>query len=60
MRKTGLLVFLSLALLAVLYYFFQTPTQDPATVALTTSSSVSDFASIYYGELARPLYPDTS
>jgi cellulose synthase (UDP-forming) len=60
MRKTGLLILLGLALLTVLYFFFITPTQDPATVALTSSSSVGDYASIYYGELSRPLYPDKS
>jgi cellulose synthase (UDP-forming) len=60
MRKTVLIAVLGIALLAVIFLFIQLPTQDPATAAFTSNSSVADYASIYYGELSRPLFPDTS
>jgi cellulose synthase catalytic subunit (UDP-forming) len=60
MRKTALIAVLGIFLVAVLVLFWQLPTQDSATAAFTSSSSVADYASIYYGELSRPLFPDTS
>jgi cellulose synthase (UDP-forming) len=60
MKKTGLLVIVAVALLAVLYYFFMTPTQTPDSMTLSSTATIGDYASTYYGELSRPLYPDKS
>jgi cellulose synthase (UDP-forming) len=59
-KKVLLLAVLLIAVIVVVFFFTQVSTQDPATAVYTSSSSISDYASIYYGELSRPLFPDTS
>lgn len=44
----------------ILYVLWNTPTQDPATAAFASQSSIADYASIYHGVLSRPQFPDTS
>ncbi len=51
---------LLVGLAAILYVFWGIPTQDPATAAFGSESSISDYASTYHGMLSRPLFPDTS
>ena len=60
MKKILATVALVLGVIAVLYVFSQIPTQDPATAAFSSGSSIADYASIYSGVLSRPLFPDTS
>jgi cellulose synthase (UDP-forming) len=58
--KTWSIVALLLGVVAVLFIFWQIPTQDPATAAFSSGASISDYASTYSGVLSRPLFPDTS
>lgn len=58
-KLLGLAV-LCLGVFAILYIFWITPTQDPATAAFSSQASIADYASTYKGILSRPLFPDTS
>lgn len=60
LKKILAMVVLAVAVAAVLYVFSQIPTQDPATAAFSSGSSIADYASTYSGVLSRPLFPDTS
>lgn len=59
-KKLLALVVLAVGVMAVLFIFWQIPTQDPATAAFSSGASIADYASTYSGVLSRPLFPDTS
>lgn len=60
LQKIFVVAMVLVVAIVVLVLFSQVPTQDPATAVFASNSSISDYASIYYGELSRPLFPDTS
>lgn len=59
-KKTLALVALALGVMAVLFIFWQIPTQDSASMAFSSGASIADFASTYSGVLSRPLFPEFS
>lgn len=60
MKKFLLVAMLLVAVVVTLFLFGQISTQDPATAAFGSESSISDYASTYSGVLSRPMFPNTS
>jgi cellulose synthase (UDP-forming) len=59
-KKMLAMAVLMVCIAAILYVFQGIPTQDPATAAFSSESSIADYASTYHGVLSRPPFPDTS
>jgi cellulose synthase (UDP-forming) len=59
-KKLLALVVLAVGVCAVLFVFWQIPTQDSASAAFSSGASIADYASTYSGVLSRPLFPEKS
>lgn len=60
LKKILILAAVVICLGVMVWMFWSMPTQDPATAAFSSGSSIADYASTYHGVLSRPLLPDNS